>query len=211
MRKTPVTRKSITPANFRNFIFAGRSVFTLENSASGNYITFRIKAIKKQGKVVPGQYAVEARVLGDGTSGYGFMGFLNIDRGSFKEWGSTPKGSVAYKTFYWLMKNLGRLEDFNSLVIYHEGSCCKCGMPLTVPESIDSGIGPECNRKMLQASITIIKEIGVWDGKLSYEDNVRAALEKDPALWKKLHIPADMKIEKEYGVHRMLDRFGVFG
>ena len=152
MRKTPVIRKSISPAQFRNFIFAGRSVFTLENSTTGNYLTFKIKSIKKQGKVVPGQFAVECKVLGDGDYGYNFLGFLNLDRKSFKEWGSTPKDSVAYKTFYWMMKNLHRMDEFPALQIYHEGSCCKCGMPLTVPESIDSGIGPECKKKMLESS-----------------------------------------------------------
>ena len=32
--------------------------------------------------------------------------------------------------------------------IRHEGRCGKCGRVLTVPESIDAGIGPECRLKM---------------------------------------------------------------
>ena len=210
-RKTPVTRKSISPAQFRNFIFAGRSVFTLENSSTGNYITFRIKSIKKQGKVVPNEYGVEAKVLGDSSSGYTFMGFLNLNRGTFQEWGSTQRGSISYVTFYWLMRNIGKLEDFNTLSIYHEGSCCKCGMPLTVPESIDSGIGPECKKKMLGGSITILKNENLWDAKLSYEDNVKAALFKKPRMWNQVFIPDDMRLQKEFKAHHILDRFGVLG
>lgn len=212
MRKTPIVRKSITPDQFRNFIFGGRAVFTLENSSTGNYITFRIKAVKKQGKVVPNEYTVESKVLGDASSGYSFMGFLNLNRRTFKEWGSTPKGSIAYKTFYWMMKNFDRLEDFSSkLAIYHEGSCCKCGMPLTVPESIDSGIGPECKRKMLASSIAIMNDLGTWDANISYEENVKKALAKNASIWNKIQIPEGMKMEEEYKGHRLLDRFGAFG
>lgn len=32
--------------------------------------------------------------------------------------------------------------------IRHEGRCGRCGRVLTVPESLDSGIGPECREKM---------------------------------------------------------------
>lgn len=210
-RKTPIVRKSITPAQFRNFIFAGRSVFTLENSESGNYITFRIKSVKKQGKVIPNEFTVEAKVLGDASSGYSFMGFLNLNRQTFKEWGSMAKGSISYKTFYWIMKNFNRLEDFGKLSIYHEGACCKCGMPLTVPESIDSGIGPECKRKMFQSSIDTLKGLGTWDDSLSYDDNVRKGLAKNPSLWGKIQIPEGIEKEKDYSAHRLLSRCGVFG
>ena len=33
------------------------------------------------------------------------------------------------------------------LEIFHEGRCCACGRKLTTPESILSGIGPECAKK----------------------------------------------------------------
>jgi hypothetical protein len=34
------------------------------------------------------------------------------------------------------------------LVVRHEGKCGRCGRTLTVPESIDRGIGPECAGKI---------------------------------------------------------------
>jgi hypothetical protein len=34
---------------------------------------------------------------------------------------------------------LGRL-----LEVWHEGRCGRCGRALTVPESVERGIGPEC-------------------------------------------------------------------
>jgi hypothetical protein len=32
--------------------------------------------------------------------------------------------------------------------VMHEGRCACCGRPLTVPESIERGIGPDCWEKM---------------------------------------------------------------
>jgi hypothetical protein len=32
--------------------------------------------------------------------------------------------------------------------IHHEGRCGKCGRLLTVPESVETGIGPECAKRM---------------------------------------------------------------
>lgn len=37
------------------------------------------------------------------------------------------------------------LKDFNTpMKLYHEGVCCRCGRPLTTPESIERGMGPVC-------------------------------------------------------------------
>jgi hypothetical protein len=205
----PVTRKSITPDQFRNFMFAGRSVFTLENSETGNYITFKISQIQKNYKPVPGQFKVQCKSLGDGDYGYKFLGFLNLNERRFKRrfWDSNY---IGYKTLVWLLKNLGRLEDFAKLSIYHEGRCCKCGMPLTVPESIDSGIGPECNKRMHSKSIEILKEIGSWKSSLTYEENVKIGLEVDPSIWGQIIIPEGMVKAEDYTVHRMFKAWDIF-
>jgi hypothetical protein len=36
----------------------------------------------------------------------------------------------------------------DGVVIWHEGRCGRCGRRLTVPESIESGYGPECIGKI---------------------------------------------------------------
>jgi hypothetical protein len=35
--------------------------------------------------------------------------------------------------------------------IWHEGKCGKCGRQLTVPSSIETGIGPECIKTLSKA------------------------------------------------------------
>lgn len=205
----PVTRKSITPAQFRNFIFAGRSVFTLENNETGNYITFKIKELKKNYKVIPGVFVVECKVLGDKDTGYRFLGFLNLNERKFRRrfW---DHNFIGYTTLFWLLKNLENLEKYEKLSIYHEGRCCKCGMPLTVPESIDSGIGPECNKRMLEKSIQKMKDLGTWNDAMTYDDNVRLALKTDPSLWSELHVPDHIKPEQDFAAHRLLARLDIF-
>lgn len=210
--KRPIERKAITPAQFRNFIFAGRSVFTLENNETKNYITFRIKQLKKNGKLIPNQFAIECKVLGDNTAGYNFLGFLNLERKSFEKLGRMLPDYVGYKTLFWLLGNLETLETlpyYHKLAIYHEGCCCKCGRALTVPESIDSGIGPECKENMLKGSVEIMRKANLWDDMLTYDDNVRNALKYDPSLWSKLHIPDYIKPEEAFKGHRLLARLDI--
>jgi len=205
----PLTRKSITPEQFRNFIFAGRSVFTLENNETGNYLTFKVKQIKKNYKPVPGKFAIECKTLGDNDHGYKFLGFLDTNERKFKRryW---DQNFIGFKTWVWLLKNINRLEDFSKLSIYHEGRCCKCGMPLTVPESIDTGIGPECNKRMHANSIQILKDLGTWNDALTYPENARLGLEADPSIWGQIIIPDGFNKEDEYKAHRLLKAFDIF-
>jgi hypothetical protein len=205
----PITRKSITTEQFRNFIFAGRSIFTLENSETGNYLTFKVKQIKKNYKPVPGQFAVECKSLGDKDYGYRFLGFINLLERTFKN-RCYDKSWVGYKTFVWLLKNIERLEEFPKLVIYHEGRCCKCGMPLTVPESIDSGIGPDCKKTMYAKSVEILKEDDQWDDRLSYDENLKKVLSTNPGIWTKVIIPEAISSSKDYRLITRLSALGVF-
>lgn len=54
------------------------------------------------------------------------------------------KGEIADEVAL-VLDTLGKVE------VWHEGKCCRCGRKLTVPESIESGIGPECAGKMAGA------------------------------------------------------------
>lgn len=43
------------------------------------------------------------------------------------------------------------LDTLGKVEVWHAGSCCRCGRKLTVPSSIESGIGPECAGKLAGA------------------------------------------------------------
>jgi hypothetical protein len=85
----------------------------------------------------------------DNISNYTYMG--TIHRGVFK---ATTKSkhpdSTSFKAFHWFWNKLTmhELDKFPQFAFYHEGRCGRCGRRLTVPESIESGYGPECINKI---------------------------------------------------------------
>lgn len=209
--KKSAPRKALTAAQFRNFMFAGRAVFTLENRETKNYITFKIKQLRKAGKLVPNQFSVQCKALGDTTFGYVFLGFMHTDIQEFRPNKRTSASHLGFKTFYWLLDHFNVLEDYSDrLDIYHEGACCKCGMPLTVPESIEDGIGPICKTGMLKGSIKMMQDLGTYDPKLTYEENVVIAVKKDASLWGKLHIPSTIQKAPENIGHRLFAKLKIW-
>lgn len=60
-----------------------------------------------------------------------------------------PETDVKAKGFAWFWRQLspGRTLP-NVFQFWSEGRCCVCGKRLTVPESIERSIGPECAEKM---------------------------------------------------------------
>jgi hypothetical protein len=48
------------------------------------------------------------------------------------------------KTFKTLLESIAKGALPSGWEFRHEGRCGRCGRTLTVPESIDSGFGPEC-------------------------------------------------------------------
>lgn len=210
--KSSTARKPLSVAQFRNHLFAGRSVFTLENKETGNYITFKVKEVKKNYKVIPGQYIIQCKALGDRNYGYEFIGYMDTLRAQLRPRHQGIKSHLGFKTFVWVLRNFERLEDFgDKLAIYHEGVCCKCGMNLTTPESIEKGIGPICEERVLGNSVKLMREVGTYDPKLSYDDNCRKAIRADASLWGKLILSDEVQSAHENRVHRMFKNLNIWG
>ena len=56
-----------------------------------------------------------------------------------------PADDLKAKAFAWFWRVLNGSGNFPAgFEFWHEGRCCRCGKRLTVPESIQGGIGPEC-------------------------------------------------------------------
>jgi len=126
------------------FVHGGNAVFTLVSKATGTRYTYKVRSAKddKDLKFVSVMYG------SDNTSHYAYFGML---RGKHFQH-ATKKTTIvksdirahAFAWFnYWLVQE--RLMD--TLEFWHEGKCACCGRRLTVPESIASGIGPECAKR----------------------------------------------------------------
>lgn len=128
----------------KDFALAGRAVFTIVN-ASGDRYTFRIG--KKRG----GDVYFGSLLNGpNNETDYLYVGKVNVETMRLT---ATAKGlaptSVAFRTLDWLLMVInGKRELPAGYKLHHAGKCGRCGRTLTVPESIESGIGPECATKM---------------------------------------------------------------
>lgn len=135
------------------FILAGRAVFTLTRPDNKHY-TYRInKAEKRHGNVQDLRQTWFVN-LGIGYEDSIYLGMLTqehpeadpVFRLTAKSKFSDDADSVVtFRAFLWDVCNHAPtpLMQFR-----HEGKCCVCARPLTNPDSIDAGIGPECAGKV---------------------------------------------------------------
>lgn len=134
---------------------AGRSIVTLRNKVNGNRFTYRITIPGDQRPEEATIWFVAGLTGSDNTTNYSYFGHIRRDKvtGQFHfEIGRKSRIPVIAPIvtgFEFVFNKIvapGKIS--NVLEIWHEGKCCRCGRKLTVPESIESGIGPECARIM---------------------------------------------------------------
>lgn len=125
------------------FIQAGNARFTVRSVRTQERFTYRVK-VSDDGSV----WFVSLMTGTDNEKHFSYIGVIGKD-GAFR-WTQKSKvteDTLSFKAFAWLWKQLseGRLPD--TVEVWHEGHCGRCGRTLTVPESIERGIGPECWKK----------------------------------------------------------------
>lgn len=127
------------------FMFAGRSVLTFLNTKTGNRFTYKVKKSKDSDI-----FFVSILTSPDV---YSYIG--TCSEGFYKH-GKKSKissDSQSVKVFEYVLNKLkvDNLPDF--VEVWHEGHCGKCGRPLTVPQSIETGIGPECLKRLSKLEV----------------------------------------------------------
>lgn len=142
--------------NVQAFVAAGRAVFTLVSRATSERFTYRAKASKDGGVLFVGLLTGP-----DNTASYSYVGYIRrseLEIGPFVHGGAKARASVSapsVKAFAWFWSRvvLAQSPEASAQVeVYHEGHCGRCGRALTVPESIASGIGPECAKALGRAA-----------------------------------------------------------
>jgi len=135
-----MTGKKISIEDAQRFILAGISTFTLHNSKTGNSFTYNVK-ISDDGKLYFASVII--------NSEKSYLGTVN-NKGKFYHGKKSkiPADAQASKVLSWCLERIyaNTLPDF--IEVWHEGKCGKCGRKLTVPSSIDTGIGPDCAKKL---------------------------------------------------------------
>jgi len=138
-------RKAFTQAAAaREHILAGRARITIRSKATGTRYTYRIVRDKYKAT-----YYVSVLFGQDNETDYAYIGILTEMKGFFGTKGSKVKlDDPRFKAFQYAWKNAAADAIPSNLEIWHEGRCGRCGRALTVPESVERGIGPECAGKL---------------------------------------------------------------
>lgn len=131
----PMTSASVV----KSFALAGRARLTFRSVKTGTRFTFKVTA--KEGK--PAFVS-----LMNGQSNEDDFEFLgSIFEGKAFVHGRRSRISQdapSAKAFAWVWAQIQKGALPESLEVWHEGRCGRCGRVLTVPESIATGLGPEC-------------------------------------------------------------------
>jgi len=138
------TEKQLSGENISKFVLAGNAKVTIENPATGVRFTYKIRRRDNaDGSKTP--WFVSVLRGSDNTSDYSYIGFIKA--GQFV-WGGKKaragKDAPSVRAFDWFFRHL---DDPRPANVYHSGCCGRCGRELTVPESIETGLGPVCVNK----------------------------------------------------------------
>jgi hypothetical protein len=130
----------------KSFFEGGKAIFTVSN-ASGQHYTFKIRRPRPE---MP--FFVSMLTGPDNNSSYSYLGIYNPQRLSVYLTAKSKynEDSTPVKVIRWAINKVGTAPAGQAPVlpagyaIQHDGRCCRCGRRLTHPESIETGIGPEC-------------------------------------------------------------------
>ena len=130
------------------FMTGGKAIFTLVNELTKNRYTYKVE-VQKKNHIVPQSkkyFFVSVLTGSNNETDYNYIGMLKIENNNIvfylTQKSKMKEDSVPVKVFSWLLKNFNNLPI--NIKFYHEGYCARCGRKLTVPESINTGFGPEC-------------------------------------------------------------------
>lgn len=145
--RKPAPRPNLNLKSLPVLALAGRAVLTFRNLETGTHMTVKLKQWRdrQDRKIKLPIYSVEISMLGDRWNGYVKAGTLRTD-----SWTVTPGRGVSLdsrtgRALTWLTAAIQNPERIRGRVgLFHEGRCCECGLPLTHPESINTGLGPVC-------------------------------------------------------------------
>ncbi len=125
------------------FMLAGDATFTLVSSKTGMRFTYRVTAPRKDGKLDTDAEVRFVKLLCGNDNENDFHYFGIIRNGHFEHAQRKTRISVEAPgalAFRWFASNV----ESSAVEFFHEGRCGRCHRKLTVPESVASGLGPEC-------------------------------------------------------------------
>lgn len=139
-------KKMTNAADVERFVYAGRALFTIQSKKTGVRFTYKIQ--KKRGEKKPKLLFVKVLQGPNNETDYGYLGYVKPQQHGEMFAGQKGRPTAAsYKALAWALDKICAGELPDQLEFYHSGQCGACGRTLTVPESIETGLGPVCASK----------------------------------------------------------------
>lgn len=143
-----LSRRLVASSDVVRYMFAGQSTFTLKSVDSGRRFTYKIKTFQPKDEAKPVISLVSLLTGPDNEGDFTYLGIIrngvfNLTSKSRMSADAAPVKAISF-TMKWL---LAYSTLTPKIEFWHSGRCGRCGRKLTVPESVELGIGPECNRK----------------------------------------------------------------
>lgn len=139
----------------KDYATAGYATLTIRSKETETRYTYKIRQplpensdpkFKNKGPI----WFVSVLVGSDNENSFEYIGQIRsnlvFDHGQ-KSWIKADDPRVTAFAWFWHWVRLEKQENVDKVEVWHEGRCAKCGRKLTVPESIESGFGPECARR----------------------------------------------------------------
>lgn len=155
-----MSKMTSTPSNLERehalaYMLAGQATITIERPGGGHFtykIEQKIKKTKTGKEIARHDFWFVSLLTGsDNTADYRYVGYITKSRNGrhFFNLGRKPRASdkaASVKTLRWALITLDTGSDGGPFY-YHDGACGRCGLPLTHPESLRTGLGPVCAGK----------------------------------------------------------------
>ncbi len=126
-------------------VFTHNGSITMRNPATDGHRTFRIHTQPDDARFAPGERIVSLLVGPDNTTDYNGFGFVKKDR--IVLW-RRFRDSSDFTKYADMLQRPNHYQEEHGIEYLYEGKCRRCNRTLTVPESIESGIGPVCAGKV---------------------------------------------------------------
>jgi hypothetical protein len=135
--------------NPQQFALAGNAIFTLVSKTTGARFTYRVQVAKNEaGERNDSMHFVAVLTGADNQNDYSYLGYIRREIFFHGKKSRISRDAPSAKAFDWFWRIAVTGRAPTTAEVHHEGRCGRCGRPLTVPESIQSGYGPECRGKI---------------------------------------------------------------
>ena len=160
---TPADLAKVEHRIGKDFILAGDATFTIVSPPLGKgakldpagrtHRTYRVE-YSEPNNGYPEAFFVKTLTGPDNETHYSYVGILDPKTGEVrttaksKHWEGTTRLTLLRRVLYRVWRaEVGEIRKHGYDVL-HSGKCGRCGRKLTVPSSVESGIGPECAKHL---------------------------------------------------------------